>query len=84
MLSMIWIMFALSTAHWAVGLAFLVTKVKSPVEVTGTIRALSDLMNAIVTINVRILELCCGTTLTRGNVVRRCRRGSYLESVDLV
>ena len=52
MLAMIWVMFALSTAHWAVNVAFLVAKVKAMVVVNGSIRATSDLMNAIVTINV--------------------------------
>ena len=45
MLSMIWIMFVLSTLHWSVNLAFLVAKVKSDTVVDGTIRPLSDLMN---------------------------------------
>ena len=52
MLAMIWVMFALSTAHWAVNTAFLVAKVKAMVVVNGSIRATSDLMNAVVTVNV--------------------------------
>ena len=54
MLSVIWIMFALSTMHWSVNLAFLIAKVKSNTVVNGAIRPLSDLMNAIVTINASI------------------------------
>ncbi|KIP04974.1 hypothetical protein PHLGIDRAFT_176108 [Phlebiopsis gigantea 11061_1 CR5-6] len=56
MLAMIWIMFTLSTAHWAVNVAFLVAKAKALVVVNGSIRATSDLMNAIVTINFWIAD----------------------------
>lgn len=53
MLAIIWTMFALSTAHWAISLAFLVTKVKTQAIVEGLPRVRSDNMNAVVTINVR-------------------------------
>ena len=56
MLVILWSMFALSTAHWAISLAFLIAKVKTQTIVNGLLRTGSDNMNAIVTINVRELE----------------------------
>ena len=49
---MIWVMFALSTAHWVAGVAFLTAKISSVTSVKGSLRATSDLMNAVAMINV--------------------------------
>lgn len=56
MLVVIWVMFALSTAHWGVSLAFLIAKVQAQVIVEGPLRVVSDTINAVVTINVRKLH----------------------------
>ncbi|KIP02296.1 hypothetical protein PHLGIDRAFT_38560, partial [Phlebiopsis gigantea 11061_1 CR5-6] len=57
MLVLIWTMFTISTAHWAVHLAFLVTKVKTTVVVNpGSLRATADLMNAIALLNFWISD----------------------------
>ncbi|KIP09352.1 hypothetical protein PHLGIDRAFT_334043 [Phlebiopsis gigantea 11061_1 CR5-6] len=55
-LIMIWIMFALSTAHWAVGVAFLAAKASSLTIINGSLRATFDLMNAVAMINFAIAD----------------------------